>query len=513
MGAVDQDGSITPAEEQEEKTAADVLAEQPEIYDPYSNATALDEVRDKTIINHLKGFLSGTPIIVNWYHQITSNATTSSGTTTPSFMSDSVNTSFLRIDRMEIKLDAPMEYNFDEELSQSKLSGVCLTYPGFTPKIGDLFLYQISPGKIGLFKVAKNPERRTLHNATAHMVTFEMLKMLTTSDYQAMEERVRQRGIFDKQRFLNEDGALITHQEAQDLEYLTDKIDDLIHIFGRRYYNTEYRTFLIDETLYDPYVTKFYRELCGSYWDNHFVELPQSMGILDNWDRSLFATLLGQNPWGTPMLTCKHEPVSYDKWSSLFTMLHGKSFVMLTDTVDEEAGEELVDYVSESIFSNNANTQDDFDKLVTLFLDQDTLSTTLLKQAIENVTQLDSEHGFYQILILVFFAKVVINTIHTGKATEIVNRVVEPYIHIPFTQDDLDTETNTVTINTLLNKAIALLDDQDELINISDSLVTYDDSTLTVDLSSIMATLEITEIPGTWHIVVSNHLLIDPPEE
>ena len=505
MGKISRDGVITPQPTDSEDTSpADILSEHPQIEDPQYNAIPLNEFRDEDLIDRLKGFISGSPITVTWYHQISSNATTSSLPTTPSFLSDSVNTSFLKIHGMEIRLESAMSYDFDEETTQSELSGVALVYPGITPKRGDVFLYHISPGKIGLFKVAENPKRFSMHNSTAHTVTFTLFKMLTTEDYTALTERTREERYFDKKRFLNEDGALLTKQELLDIRYLKDAVEDLQQIFHRRYYNVGYSTFMLEGKAYDPYVVNFFRKVVGSYSKGSYINMPSCYGLLDNWDRSLFATLLGENPGLEVLLTCKTEEVQYSQYSSLITMLHGR---MLT-TLDPD-GEEA--YVSESIFSMGLQTQDDFDKLVTLYIDQGVLNTYLLKSEIENIAALDMEHGFYHIPILIYFAKLVTMALHSGQAVKMVNKTISPYIHIPFTNVDVD--EGFITITTLLNKVLAVVDEEGLIINISDSLISYDAATVTVDLVSIMAVKEITEIPGTWHLVASNHLLLDDPDE
>lgn len=505
MGALGSNGSVTPkSTDAIEKSPADLLSAKPEIHDPHYNATALRDDRDDSTLNALKGFIPGTPVIVTWYHQMTSNAATSSLTTTPSFLSNSINTSFLKIESMEIKFNASMDYGFDEATSQSNLDGTCITYPGFTPKIGDCFLYHVSPGKIGLFKISNNPKRFTMHNNTAHEVSFSLFKILETADYTALEERVREVAYFDKQRFLNEDGALITHQELVDIAYLNKKVEDLMQVFYIRYFSSEYGTFLLDGTAYDPYVTNFFRKICGDHINNQYIALHTCFGLLDNWKQSIFATLIGENPGLEVILKCDNNLIEYEKWSSLYTLLHERNLVMLNP-------EGELDYISASVLSLDMSAQDDFDKLIALFITQNTLSTTLLKSEIETVYALDAEQGFYRIPMLIHLAKLVTNSIKSGQAVSMINRTVSPYINIPFTNEDV--VDGFVTIETLFNKILGVVDEEGGIINISDMLITYDVATVIVDLTAILAAKGITEIPDTWNLIASNHLLLDDPPE
>lgn len=513
MGALNQDGSLDPINPISEIPAQDRLASRPAIFDTYSNAVALDSVRDDVIINQLKNYIQGTPILVTYYHQISSNASNSSGQVSPDFSSSGVNISFTRIEKFELKLMAEMSYSFEEGSSASSITGQAMTYPGITPKIGDLFLYSISPGKIGVFKLSKNPERRTYHNATAHVISFDLWKFLDTTTYQQIEERVRESGVFDKQRFLNEPGALITHQEVLDLSYLEERVASLIRVYEDRYFDSNRNTFWLEGGAYDPYLVDFYREAISCYTSNDhtYIRLPQCPELLRNKQRSLYASILGTNPWGTPLLTWQEVVVEHNQYSSMITSLIGESLVFLTATSTDDSV--LNEYISSDILSMVPGAQDTFDKLVTLFLEQKSLCTAHLKYCLDNVLTIGITEGFYQIPILIYLSKLAIKAIHYGgQHAELVNYPLDPYIHIPFTAEDVDIETNEVTIDTLQNKAIALLDDNDELINISDSVITYTDTTLTIDLTAILLALEIETVSGTWKIVVNNTLQLEDGE-
>ena len=495
MGALDKDGVI-PIEELEVVTPAEVLVQDVELYDPYINNTAILDERDASIIDALKAYVEGSDVTVTYYHQITSNASTTSLTTTPSFISDSVNTSFLKIEKMQFKFESGITYNFQDEDSTSSISGVLITYPGFTPKIGDLFLYQISPGKVGLFKIAKNPTRLTVHNKTSYKAEFHLFKMLTTVDYTALEERVREIGYFDKQRFLTEDGALITKQEAIDLEYIKDSTDKILSRYFQKFYNKNYHTFMLANDVYDPYVVNFYREVNGFYLEGNYIDLPTSVDTLNNWESSVYATILGNNPDPSTIInTCTKNIVQYSAYSTLINMLHGKQLVVL----DQDG---LETHVTSSIISINPASVSNFDKLVTLFIEQSKLSTTMLRTEIEDCLAYTNEEAFYRLPILIFFCKLISNAIHYGQKTSIVDRDIEPYINVPFNNSDV--VDGILTVETVMTDVIAIITNTDELINISDSLITNTEIEIIVDLIAIMSAMEITEIPGTWYLVVRN---------
>ena len=489
MPAIGQNGAISVREELFTKTPADILATNKSIYIPAYNNTAVNQRRDESTIDELKGFIDGTPITVTWFHQITSNSDNSSNTTAVSFLSSSTNTSFLRINNMEIRLAEGMDYAFDTEVTTSTLSGTARTYPGITVKMGDFFLYQYSPGKVGLFKISSNPTRLSIHNNTSHVVEFSLLKTLTDEDYAALQERTRDVAYFDKQRFLQEDGALLTHAELVDVTALEKTRTKLLHYYHDEFFSDSYSTFLLKDKLYDPIITNFFIKTVGAYSNKKYVKLLTKYDKIENWEASLFGTLLGENP----------TTIQYGRWSTVISALHGKEILELDPNGTEE-------YVSSTVFAFNTNDTG-FDTLVSLYMMQNTLSTNLLKQELSAAIAMDKELAYFRLPILLYLCNIAINAIHTGSSVNMINRDVKPYINIPFTATECT--DGVVSIATVFTTILAIVDNNDEIFNIDDSFVTVSEVGVEVDISDILLAKGITEIEGTWNLVTNNHLLVD----
>jgi hypothetical protein len=497
MAIVNEDGELPVGDDT--TPANELLVKKPAIRDPYYNRTVLNDGRDRDVINTLKGFLAGTPINTTWYHQLTSEGGTRTLTNAPSLMSDSVNVSFLQIVNMEVKLPGGVSYNFDPETIDSEVVSTCLTYPGFTPKIGDLFLYQISPGKLGLMKVSDNPQRLSTHNNTAYSVPFTLFAMLTQELKTALDARVRQTMHFNKQRFLDGDGALMSEQEVLDMSYLDTQLVKLEQLYHMRYYDQALQTFLVpDSALFDPYVVKFYQETCGCYSLGKYINLPSHPELLKHWQLSLYASLLGENPTSEIVGTCNIVTASYGRWSSLITLLHNRQLVVLDPNGDTP-------YISPTVFSLQHDVQDTFDKLVMLKVSHNTLSVPMLRDLLTTVNSLTLEEGFYQIPILIYLTKLARRSLLDGDILNLVHKPVDPYLHIPFTNADLN--DSLVTLDVPAPHILAVLDNENMVINMGDGLIGYPDALhVTLDMTAILETLELTEIPGTWYAVAKNHL-------
>lgn len=406
MGAISENGQIEVLPPTD-VSPADILNTSPELYEPYVNNTALVVGRDDTIIDSIKTFIGGTPLEVTYYHQISSNASTSSLTSAPSLFSDSVNTSFLKIMKMELLLDESLVHTFQEDTVTSSVTGMAHVYPGFTPKIGDLFTFMVSSGNMGLFKVSNNPTRLTIHNTTSHQIKFSLFKILTTDDNIAIEERVRDVAYFDKQRFLNEDGALLTHQEVKDQERITKSIEQMITEYHDLFYRRSYRSIMLDETIYDPYLVEFCVSTLGPYIRNNFIQVYHQKDMLPHYNRSLYATLYGTNPTPETIVNTGTDiEITTTSYSTLVSALFG----CMLRTLDPDS--ETLYIPSSAISLDTVN--DAFDAMIQSFLAENVLYVVYLNEELENWRDYTLEQKFYRLPILIFLCQLVQYKLNTG---------------------------------------------------------------------------------------------------
>lgn len=397
---------------------------------------------------------------------------------------------------MQFKLDGSLEHAFQEDITFSTVTGRLITYPGFTPKIGDVFLYNVTDGKVGLFKVSKNPQRLTIHNTTSYVVDFVLYKVYTDTDRIALEERTREVAYFDKQRFLTEDGALLTSKEVEDIRHLESSITKMLKYYGDTFYSESMRTLMYGE-IYDPYLTHFYRETVGCYCGDLYIDLPVTTDTLNHWSTSVYASLMYQNPLGTVLNTCTRDTVTFNAYSNAINNLIGKRMVRL-----DPNGEET--YIDTSLVLIDPNCTETFDKALTLMVEQSTLSTAYLQEILNEWKTYSVAEQFYRIPIIIYMCNLVLKAIHDGGKTNIVNKVIEPYIHIPFTSANM--EAGLLTLTTSMKNAVAIVTDVNELINISDTLLTETSTGLVVDLTAILMAYELNSITNTWYLVVRNIL-------
>ncbi len=514
MGSVNENGVLSNDSRPElGSDALQIVEERNKVHCSYDNATVLNSVRDKDIIDGLKDFISGTPIKVQWYNRMHSSIDDSSLTTSISFMSSSVNTSLMLIKDMEILLRASMEYSFDEATNISTIKGSASMYPGFTPSIGDVFLYHITPGDIGIFRVSNNPRRLSIRNNTSYIVDFTLVKKLDDDDIDALRERVRETMYFSKQRFLHTDGGLLTEQEVVDLKYIHTKIEYLKKWYDEAHYNKGLNTFMKNEQLFDPYVVLFFKKAIDTYSQGKYINTPAGSAVGKHWERSVFAHILGEGIGASPILRSHDTECRYGGWSSLITMLQDRSVVELVPDIEYDEMPELAQldvdaYISPGILSLDAMAVSEFDKLVTLWINNKALSYDTWKQLVDAVDALPPEESFYVVPIYIYLGMRLIAALERGASIALVPADTAAYINIPFTS--LGVETGIVTIATLDNPILGLVDAQGVVHNLGDDLVTYGIGEVEIDIVAILDDKGLETVDGEWFLVASNNLNLVP---
>jgi hypothetical protein len=513
----------------------DTLKKKDYVKDTYNNSNALTIDRDQDIIDAIKGYGEGTPIIVTWFHNMESKAVKQSTISTVSFLSDSVNQSFLRINHFEMRIKAGFDFSYDNEQTRSELTGTGLIFPGFIPKQGDLFLYELEPGKLGLFKITNAPTRLSIKTDTSHEVTYKLHDIVGSSELNLIFERVREEAYFSKQRFLQEAGALLTKSDVVCLKYIEEKHKELAHYYVTEFFDTlEYQSFKRPDDIYDPYIIEFIRATAG--YDTLGVHVLQLLTDLQLERKSFFAKLLDPKKisWKIYIPNSDIYVHEIDAVSTRVNALINRPYIASTDqgvyveppdpgsaTQEEldayallvEAGMDEVNGVVEPYISGNIGSTDqssftDFDTLIAFYMDLQVVDVDSLVLLVDNFYDMTPMEKFYRVPILMFFLKVVEHAIQTGEPIRITAPGALPYVELPFQDGDERLVGNILTIISPDAQVIALLDDNGNTLYLETLDIIYNPEGFIIDLTVIMAEEGVTVIPDSWKVVISNKNLI-----
>lgn len=478
--------------------------------DIYTNETALNVDREHDVLSNLAGFSEGTPIIVTWFHSMESLADTQNTYSDLSFISNSVNTSFLRINGFEIRLSAPFEYSYNQQQTESTLTGEASIYPGFIPNMGDLFIYALQPGQLGIFKVNSAPRRLTIKKLSSHVVSFELIKLLDNDELDKLLERVRDTAWFDKQRFLNETAALITSDDVKDLDYMSQKFSELLYFFHSNFYD-EYslKSYVDADGVYDPYLVGFMKSFISTEeLEGDYVEQlhPEAMLADHSFWRKLREPKLVN--WSNYVGDMYVDIYVTDAVSYLVTSLINRQYVVLTRDISNPI-HIYSKYISDNVGGIDTGLFTTFDSLIAFYMEYQVVDVDLLKELIEDIYNIEPAEQFYQIPVILYMIRMLERSIHTGQSIKLAVPDQLPYINIPFEQPSDAIVGELLTIISPDSKVIGMLDQNDDPIYPEVLDITYTVDGFTIDLTSIKAEHGIVgDLPGVWNVVVSNTAIL-----
>ena len=501
------DNLVEPADPQTDME--DKLDRQAYVKDTYHNKTALNVDRDAGIIDAIKGFAAGTPILVTWFHIMESTADKQSNYGDLSFMSDSVNYGYHRINNFELRLQEEMSFSYDTENVVSELTGNGLILPGFKAKIGDLFTYSIEAGILGLFKVTGAPQRLSIRTGTSHMVPFKLVTILTTAQLTEIMERVREESWFDKQRFLNEEAALLTRDDVMDLTYVRNKRIELSYFYGEQFFDgKEYQSLVRPDGIYDPYIVDFVKHTVDFGDLNIFIqrlvpEAPHHEASF--WEKLIDPKKVSWNSYAAFSIVKLYE---LSPTSSKVTSLINRKYIELMKELSDPLPYDGP-YISENIGNFDTVGYTPFDTLVMFWMEYQVIDVTILYDLIEGMYDLEPIDQFYQIPVYLFLLWILEQSIHTGEKIRLAKPDQLPYLNIEFTQPGDYMVGDVLTVLSPGSKIVGLLDDSGNPVFPEPLDVTYTSDTFSIDMTAIKAELGIVgDLPGTWTVVVSNSRLL-----
>ena len=233
----------------------------------------------------------GSNITVTFFHALNADTQQRSWQTDFSQSLDNVHYSYLKILNFQMKLTESMNFSYTTEDVRSQLTGTAILYPHFCPNQGDLFIYQVENGLNGLFRIYEAPERMSIKSSTVHQIKFILMAYLTEEQITKLNACVSDVNTFNLDRYLNDDGALLTTGEATTLADAESALSTLLNAYNSEFYESQiFNTFIESECLYDPYIVEFITKVIPLGKLPGYPTQLKSNPI--NWKRSFWFKLL-----------------------------------------------------------------------------------------------------------------------------------------------------------------------------------------------------------------------------
>lgn len=234
------------------------LTERKYVVNSVNNQTAVNTERLGTVVADLKGFAEGTPKEVTYYKEHYSETDIKGKRDDPDDTLNNAHKSILKIYGFEIRFTTSLQYEHNTSEQTNKLTGEGYTYPGFQPEQGDQFVLYMGDGRYGLFQIIEMPTRMSIRASTYFKIVFALVSYMSEEEKLEKEEKVVDAAWFDKQRFLNEPGALLYHDEYVEMRFLEKQRSKMIHYYSSRFLDQKVMySYMRPDGIYDPYVTDF----------------------------------------------------------------------------------------------------------------------------------------------------------------------------------------------------------------------------------------------------------------
>lgn len=402
------------------KTYDDTIADQRYVGDTTSNANSLNVDRSGGMIKALQGYAAGSTVVVTYYHNMDALTTERAVDNDYSASLASSHKALLKINNFEIKLPNGFTFNFSPEQVVSEITGTAMVYAGFEPSIGDTFLYTIDQGKYGLFRVNKAPKRMSIRNGTCHEIEYDLYLFPDLAEIQNLEAGVREVAWFIKDRFLLDDGALVTSDEMAIMGQLTDKISEVTTYYLSEFLDTAtYNSYMRKDEIYDPYVTDFMMSVV-EFSETH-VRPQKLLADVSYPQYSFWAKL--KNPKGVPFTTYKTtavtETLKLTALSTKLTALINRDYIKLVKADDP-------DYPNSRKYTYGCYTHMDtlvdgerddrgtYKELIHEYWITQNIKADLLLTLMTEYTTLSELEQFYIIPVYLYLAKLVVNGVQYG---------------------------------------------------------------------------------------------------
>lgn len=347
------------------------LSDERVVENTFINETSVNEDAYRERMSLVAGFPEGRIVVVTYFsqnnpltdiqsHVVDLNATTK----------DDTHLSFTEIRNFELRCSSDINYEYDSDSNTSKVTGEAIVFPRFTPRIADIFLYEMRQGQIGVFRVA-SVDRLALGQDTYHKITFTMQNYLTPEYRNMLRRQSTSAMYFDKKKYLAGNTALLSSKGFSEKKTLEHLRLELIEDYIERFYSNEFSTFMRPDGLYDPYVVE--------YW-NKKVSIKDSIGQMrptqilisvSNYRKTIWAALTNNPIKDLANIEKSWDTDTYNStfWGVNITSLLGHKFITIGSeakatnsyTIDNNGDPILMDA---SPYFHNLRSHEDMDNQI-----------------------------------------------------------------------------------------------------------------------------------------------------
>lgn len=245
---------------------------------------------------------------------------------------DDVHVSWTQIRNFEIRARNEFAFNYDVDTNAVDFKGDGIVFPRFTPKIGDIFIYEVRNGKYGLFYISA-VERLALGQDTYHSIQYTMQGYVDVDYRDRLAKQTTQVVYFDKTKYIAGNTAMLTSEEYANKKDLLHIRSEIIEDYMERFYSTKFSTFIRPDDIYDPYVVEYWNTKISITESMKQIRPTQILISVSNFKKTIWA-LLTNHPIKNLDHLDKYSNTDEFKatfWGTNITSLLGHKFLTVGD--------------------------------------------------------------------------------------------------------------------------------------------------------------------------------------
>ena len=236
----------------------ELLTKRKYVINTQNNNTGVNTERLATVVADLRGFAEGSLIHVTYYKEMYSETDVKGRYDHTEGALNHAHKSVLKINGFEMKMAGPLSYTHNTDDTVSQMTGEAFTYPGFEPEKDDRFVMEVDTGKYAMMQLTDPPTRMSIRANTYYKIAFKLTDWISEVEIAEVEQGVVDEAWFDKQRFLNEPGALLNHDEYVELKFLKAQRAKMVQFYRSKFLDELLMySYMRPDKIYDPYVTDF----------------------------------------------------------------------------------------------------------------------------------------------------------------------------------------------------------------------------------------------------------------
>ena len=245
---------------------------------------------------------------------------------------DDVHVSWTQIRNFEIRARNEFAFSYDVDTNNTDFKGEGIVFPRFTPKIGDIFIYEVRNGKYGVFYIS-SVERLALGQDTYHAIQYLMQGYVDADYRDRLTKQTTQVMYFDKTKYIVGNTAMLTSEGYANKKDLLHIRSEIIEDYMERFYSTKFSTFIRPDDIYDPYVVEYWNTKISITESMKQIRPTQILISVSNFKKTIWA-LLTNHPIKNLDHLDKYSNTDEFKatfWGTNITSLLGHKFLTVGD--------------------------------------------------------------------------------------------------------------------------------------------------------------------------------------